>query len=289
MADANKVINFIDEVDREKRKAESMNAYMNSPEYKRRQLDSCMTDAKDKCLQYIFADFYKNSIPLDSEYVSANSQQIEDEMKQFINKQTADKGLTCYVRETIKNGNHSMSKLLESVNKFVENCYADKKDNLMSLDPADLDWHFDDDKKEKLDIIAKDADLDQVADVIKQNVQAAAEYEKTQIAQKHRDIAELQKELEADDSVTDQAAVESAMLRKFGKAYLEKTVYQPSLFEGIMISKFNGITTESASDKENCYCESLRELTLININKALRFKNYDRDSVGRLAQEYARR
>ena len=287
MANENKVLSFIDEVNKEKATIAKQNAFMSSPIYKKKQLDDNMVKAKSDCLNYIFADLYKNSLPLEDSYVYANDEKLTNDMKDFINKQTMDKGVEVYVREAIKRGNKSLEQVMEGVNHLVNTCFKEKVAEYKNLDPKDLDWKFDDDKKFELKKIAADANLDEVANYIKQNVKSAAEYEKAKIIEKRQEAKEIQEEMEKNNELTSEAAV-SRYMKLNGMTSLEKAIYQPSLFEGVMINKFNHLPSETAYEQTECYNEAVGEFTMLNINKAMRFKDYTLESVKKLAKDYAR-
>lgn len=287
MANENKVLSFIDEVNKEKATIANKNAFMSSPIYKKKQLDDNMVKAKSDCLNYIFADLYKNSLPLDDSYVYANDEKLTNDMKDFINKQTADKGVECYVREAIKRGNKSLAQVLESVERFVGGCFREKVAEYKKLDIKDLDWKFNDEKKAELKQIAADANLDEVANYIKQNVKSTAEYEKGKIIERRQDTKELQEEMEKNNELTSESAVMEYMKLR-GKTALEKSIYQPSLFEGVMINKFNHFPSNTTEEQDECYKEAVGEFTMLNINKALRYKEYPLRVVQELAKEYAR-
>lgn len=287
MANENRVLSFIDEVNKEKATIANQNAFMNSPIYKKKQLDDNMVRAKSDCLNYIFADLYKNSLPLEDSYVYANDEKLTNDMKDFINKQTADRGVECYVREAIKRGNKSLAQIMESVEHFVNTCFREKVSEYKSLDIKDLDWKFDDVKRAELKQISADANLDEVADYIKQNVKSAAEYEKSKIIEKRQEAKEIQEEMEKNNELTSESAIAEYM-KMHGKTSLEKAIYQPSLFEGVMINKFNHLASETAEEQADCYIEAVCEFTMLNVNKAMRFKDYTLSDVQKLAKEYAR-
>lgn len=282
-----KVINFIDEVNKEREDLATQTARANSPAAKNAQLNINMNKAKKDCMEYIFADFYKNSLPIESDYVTANGQKFDDQMKDFINRQTMDKGVECYVREAIKKGNKSIQNLVESVNRFVESCFKEKKESIQKIDIKNLDWKFDDDKRRTLDEIAKDADLDEVSSYIKKNVAGAIEYEKQKIADKRESLKALQEEMNGDNNLTSESAIDEYLFFS-GNKEIKNVLYQPSLFEGVMINKFNHGNTETIEDQQACYYEAVAEYTLLNIGKALRVKSYSLNEVKQMAKNYAR-
>ena len=287
MANENKVLSFIDEVNKEKATIANKNAFMSSPIYKKKQLDDNMVRAKSDCLNYIFADLYKNSLPLEDSYKYANDEKLTNDMKDFINKQTADKGVECYVREAIKRGNKSLAHVMESVEHLVNTCFKEKVAEYKKLDIKDLDWKFDDVKRAELKQIAADANLDEAANYIKQNVKSAAEYEKAKIIEKRKEEKEIQEEMEKNNDLTSESSIADYM-KLHGKTPLEKAIYQPSLFEGVMINKFNHLPSETMEEQTNCYNEAVGEYTMLNINKAMRYTSYPLRSVQELAKEYAR-
>ena len=283
----NKVINFIDEVDKEKAELGMQKAYISSPIYKQNKLNECKAKAKDQCLQYIFADLYKNSIPLSDSYINCNDDKLCNDMKDFINRQTANRGVDCYVREGIKKGCTGLKQLYEAVNEFVESCYREKASNLDKIDAKALDFNLDDNKKQKLKEISNDASVREVANYIKKNVKAAVEYEKGKIIEKRERSKELQDELEKNNDVATEAALEK--FKSFhGLNSVDKAVYQPSLFEGVIINEFNKLgTAMESSTEDDCFNNAICEYTLLSIDKAFKVNNYDRSTVRSLAKKYA--
>lgn len=282
----NPVINFIDEVNKERHAASSKTAFMSSPIYKKRKLDENMTQAKDQCLQYIFADLYKNSLPLDDSYIDTHDEKLSNDMKDFINRQTADRGVDCYVREAIKRGNHSLEEMVESVDALVKNCFREKCEDYKKIDPKDLDWKFGEEQEDALKEIAKDANLDEVANYVKRNVEGAVNYAKAKIQERRDTTKDLQDSLNNSEEVTNEAAVVQYL--KMNGQHGDSTVYTPSLFEAVMIHTFNHNDSENAEEQENCYNEAVGEFTMLNINKALRYKDYSLADMRNLAREYAR-
>lgn len=283
----NKVVSFIDEVNKERSNINAQNMRVNSIPAKTAQLNKNIDQAKKDCMEYIFADFYKNSIPIDREYITANSEELENQMKDFINRQTADKGVECYVREAIKKGNKSMEQIVESVGRFVNDCFREKKEDIQKFDIGSLNWKFDDDKKRTLDQIAKDANLDEVSSYIRKNVTGAIEYEKQKIADKRDSLKALQEEMNDNDELTSESAIDEYLFYT-GNRERTNLLYQPSLFEGVMINKFNHGDTSTMESQQECYYEAVGEFTLLNMNKALRVNSYNLNDVRNLAKQYAR-
>lgn len=283
----NKVFDFMDEVNRHREHQASMDAYKNSEEYKRKCLDKEMNNAKDTCLNYIFADIYKNSIPLDPDYKSLHSDDLDREIKDFINQKVADKGISVYVKEAIKKGNPTMKRLMEAVEDFVNSVYLEKSINIKNIAPEDLNFRFGEEEKKKMDSISKDLELDDISRIIQDNVKKTAEFEIRRAKESKEEIEELENSLASDDSITEESAIDSIIALKNAK---RQKIYQPSFFESIMIKNFNkSVAMESgdSTDMYDVYCESVKEFTRHNILKALKLETYDHSTVNRMAMEFA--
>lgn len=287
MGEQNKVLSFIDEVNKEKKALADKNAFMNTPTYKKNCLDNCINGAKTQCLEYIFKDLYKNSIPLDDSYVNSHDSQLEDEMKDFINRQTANRGIEVYMRDAANRGNKSLGEVLESVDRFVRSYFVEESRDPKSIDPKALNWDMDEEKKAKLRDISAEANINQVSKYIKKNVSAAVEYEKEQIKKKKDEKNALEEELAKKDDLKTEAAIEKYLHVNNLKG-VSKTVYQPGLFEAVMINITSHRNPKNEEMMEACYESAVGEFTLLNIGKALRHKSYSIYETKNLAKDYAR-
>lgn len=97
----NKVINFIDLVDNQKKAEEDENAFKNTSDYKLRCLDNGQEEAKNICLDKLFANLYKNALPLNDDYKVAHADDLDADISDFINDRSP-KGMVYYIREGIK-------------------------------------------------------------------------------------------------------------------------------------------------------------------------------------------
>lgn len=80
-----KVINFMDKVREAKEQEARDQAFQNSTDYKLKCLDREQDNAKDVCLDMIFSSIYKNALPLNDDYKVAHGDDLDAEMKDFIN------------------------------------------------------------------------------------------------------------------------------------------------------------------------------------------------------------
>ena len=59
-----RVVDFINSVDKEKQKDDQMAAFYNSDAYKRNLANNECEKGKNECLKYVLGNCYKNAVPL---------------------------------------------------------------------------------------------------------------------------------------------------------------------------------------------------------------------------------
>ena len=304
-----KVVSFIDSIEQKKNNELKAKAFQNSLTYKRKCLDDAKRDAKNICLAKVFEKFYTDAVPLNDEYKCAYHDGLCTDVHNFAQKRTDGKDLIYYIGEAIKAGSVPAKRIMESVTKLVDEAYEEREFNIKNLDkPEDYVFKMDDDTVERIDAINQDLELDDLANVISDNVKTTATSEIQRARQEKENMKQIESELANDLSVQSEAAIERALeLRGINK----KKIYQPSIFEGIMIGNLNknsilgestdaylygtledyGFVTESgrlfATPEELSFVESVRELTLLNMAKSLRLEKFTIDDLRNLANEYA--
>lgn len=307
--DNEKVLNFIDSIEQERLNKIQDDDLKNSISYKYKCLDKAKNDAKEQCIAKAFEKFYMNAIPLNDEYKTAYKDDLCNDVNDFMKKRDC-KSVSYYIGEAKKKGSIVASKMIDSVDKLVDETFKDKEMNISDCNADDLVFRMDDSTEKKIDIINQDLELDDISQVISDNVKSTAMSEITRAKQEKENMQKIENELANDMSLTSEAAIERELsLRGLN----EKTIFQPSLFEGIMIGKTNsvsmmnessnnspylynalsdyGISDEStgtnATVEEIAFVESVREFTLLNIERALKFKSYTLNDIRSLAHEYA--
>ena len=122
--------------------------------------------------------------------------------------------------------------------------------------------------------------------------------------------AEIEAELANDMNITSEAAAEKAIARR---GFNRSKVFQPSLFQGIMIgmtekansvyessddnvdyqyealSEFDYKSDGASSIEEAAFIESVKEFTKLNIVKAFKLEQFTPRRVNDLASKYARK
>lgn len=307
-----RVFNFIDTIEKERQNELSDERFKTSDVYKRRIIDSAKENAANECLSKIFEKFYIDAVPLNDDYKCAYHDGLCNDVHKFASDRTDGKTLSYYVGEAIKSGSVPAKRIMESVTKIVDEYYADKEANLGDINTEDdLVFKMDDDTEQKLNVINRDLELDDLSQIISDNVRVTAASEIARAKAEKEKIKEVERELSDNLSVNNESAIETELeLRGMSK----KKFFQPSLFEGIMINKLNNVTAESASStylydtlemygmtestvdkfatpEEIAFTESVREYTLLNIIKSLKLENCfnNLQNIRDLATEYAQK
>lgn len=303
----NKVLNFIDQIESERRQKASDNGLVNSIDYKYKCLNKAKEDGRQQCLSKIFEKFYRDSIPLNDEYKNACANDIKADIPGFV-KSRGHEDLVYYVGEAIPRC-EAARKIMDSVNSIVEESLKDKEMNIADYQASDLVFKMDDSIEKRLDIASQNLELDDLSQIISDNVRSTAVAEIKRAKREKEANKALEEELANDLSITDEPTLEFALELRGLK---EKSVFQPSLFEGIMIGKLEkatimkesgvnstylynalaeyGVNNQSfASAEEIAFVESVREYTLLNIAKALKLESFNLSDIRLMAQEYATR
>lgn len=304
-----KVLSFMDRVKAQKEQEAQDAAFQNSNEYKLRCLDREQDNAKGVCLDMIFSSIYKNALPLNDDYKVAHGEDLDAEMKDFINARSP-KGMVYYVKEGIKKGSKAAKKIMDATDKIVEDDYNTKAMNVENLSADDMMFKADGENIRKIDAVSDDLNLPDISQTIKDNVKMTAMSEIKRAKEEKENMRNLEKQLSQDMNVTDNAAIESAL--EFHDVTTKKD-FIPTLFQGIMIGNVNKLQAlkESGTLKPQCvygalddfgftesveatdsvevlaFIESVKELTKLNILKALKLEKFNLMDITDMAVEYA--
>lgn len=238
-------ISFMDELDKHENYKKGIEDLKNTPEAKRRILEREKECGKNDCLKYIIGKVYSDSIPSDDVFPTEDLDQV---VSKFARQRLEQMGKPCsdendclfYVKEALKKHNDpGLRGLVESVNQLIDRMYFEKSVNLDKVTPEELGFVRTGEVTNTLDDLITNNNLDSLAQVIKDNVKNSVTSEIDAAKREKEDRDGVENELMNNPSVTTDsdinAAVESANMFNLGK------IYQPSLFEGIMISKFNAL------------------------------------------------
>lgn len=276
-----RVMDFINAKNKEKLDATKYDSINSSPEVKLRKLNEEYTKGKSVCLDTILGKLYKDALPFDDPKKNCSDDEARDIMHDFISKRTNGKCSEWYVREAIKRTDSStLKQMLTEAENIAKDFYKEKASNIGSINLKDLNFNMNMDN-EGLDKITKKLELDEIADIIHGNVQKALTDESNKAKREEEYNKEIEDKLTDDMSVTDDSSMESALDKL--NPIKQPTVYQPSLFEAIMIGNTKVMTESSGKDIMD---ESIHEYTKLNIAKALKLESFTLDSLRKLANSY---
>lgn len=302
-----KVLSFIDQIEADRQQIVQDTEFTNSMEYKYKCLNKAKEDCKKQCLSKIFEKFYRNSIPLNDEYKTAYCDDLKTDIPGFVKGRGYD-DLVYYVGEAMKRGSKAACRIMESVQSIVDESFKDKEMNIADYQASDLVFKMDDNIEKKIDVTTQDLELDDLSQIIANNVKSTAAAEIKRAKREKDNAKALENELANDLTVTSESAIDFALELRGLK---DKKVFQPSLFEGIMIGKLEKVSmmSESATNsvylynaladygmgnndsfatpEELAFVESVREYTLLNIAKALKLENFNLGMIREMAQDYA--
>ena len=231
-----KVLSFMDDIDKRNDLDRERDELRNSLDVKLRLLDKCKQDAKDQCIDKIFSKIYNDATPLNDEYKVAYKDDLDNGFRSFIGSKS-DKGMDYYIREAIRRSPFAR-RVVEAVDNMIEDEYKDKEINIDNIDPEDLVFKTSDDTTRKLDIINRDLSGDDISEQIRNQVKQTALSEIRRAKEEKEGLKRMEDELAKDPSINSQDALESAL--EF-RGIRDKKFYTPSLFEGVMINKYNNI------------------------------------------------
>lgn len=303
------VLDFMDRVKQKRRDEQKENEFKQSSTYKLRELDKQEKKARCDCTNMIFAKLYRDAVPLSDDYKVAHRDDLDNEIREFISARAPQGDIEYYVREAIKKGSKPAKDIQESVDRIVNNFYAEKAMDINKWNVEDLVFRTGEDTQQKINAITQDLALDDVTQIIRDNVKSSAISEITRAKKEKQEIEELENELSNDMKVKTEEAIDYRLALA---GLTERKVFNPSLFQGIMIGKVNQLTemqesgtlgsdflyntledygmmesTQEPSIEERAFVESVKELTKIQLIKTLCMERFKLQDIRDMASEYA--
>ena len=303
------VLDFMDRVKQKRRDEQKENEFKQSSTYKLRELDKQEKKARCDCANMVFAKLYRDAVPLSDDYKVAHKDDLDNEIREFISARAPQGDIEYYVREAIKKGSKPAKDIQESVDRIVNNFYAEKAMDINKWNVEDLVFRTGEDTQQKINAITQDLALDDVTQIIRDNVKSSAISEITRAKKEKQEIEELENELSNDMKVKTEEAIDYRLALA---GLTERKVFNPSLFQGIMIGKVNQLTemqesgtlgsdflyntledygmiesTQEPSIEERAFVESVKELTKIQLIKTLCMERFNLQDIRDMALEYA--
>ena len=277
-----RVLDFINARNKEINTANQNDKLFNSPEMKMRRLKKECDDGKSVFIDTVFAKLYKDTLPFNDPKKNCSEDDLRDEIHDFISNRTNGRNSEYYVREAIKKNNSSILKaLLTEAENSTKKFFKETSKDIGRINVSDLNYNKNIDN-EDIDKITKKMELDEIAEIIQNNVQKAIEDETNKVKREDKFNQQIEDMLTDNMDVQDDASMESVMQKM--NIVKQPTVYQPSLFEAIMIGNTKHVN-ESAS-MDDVFNETVEEYTKLNIVKALKLESFNLDSIKKLANSY---
>lgn len=243
-----KVLSFMDNIDRRSDLDREKDELRNSLDGKLRILDREKAAAKNHCIRCIFAKIFKDATPLNDDYKTAYSDELKNSFGDFINNHSGGKSVDLYIREAIKRSPFAR-RVVEAVDDMINNEYRTKEMNIDNIDPEELVFKSSDETTKKLDLISQDLNGEDISQRIKDQVRATALSEIRRAKEEKEGLKKFELSMSKDPSITTPTAVETALEMK---GITDKRYYTPSLFESVVINKYNNIQKEI---KEGSYID----------------------------------
>jgi hypothetical protein len=300
----NKVIQFMNNIDAEEQRKRDMADIRNTDAYKLRALDKSKSDMCDHCVKDIMCTIYKKALPLNDDYKTACSKDIQNYFDDFISsKCNTLNGMTVYITDACKRSPFA-KKMLEKVDELIKDEYLDKELNIDNIDPDELVFKSSKPLQKKLDMVKSELSTDEISDAIKTNVLNSATAEINKAKEAKARMKQLETEFSQNPNIDTPEKVESAL--EMAGINTGKEIYTPSLFEGIMINKVEALK-ESTDPIPNIYgtmsvfregnapttnmdlafIESVKEYTALSTLKALKLESFSKRDVEMMAESYA--
>lgn len=253
----------------------------NNPELKYRKLEAERKKGVSTCLDTILGKVYKDALPYDDPHRNCSDSTAADEIRDYISRRTDGKDSEYYIREAIKRNNSNLLKnMLTEAQRMSKKFYEEKVKDIGTISMKDLNFKLNTDDDE-LCKITKKLELDEIRDIIHNNVQKAIQDESDKSKREEEYTQQIEDSLAADPTVNDEESMEAA-IAKMESANMPR-IYQPSIFEAIMLGKTR-IMTEAAG--KDVFFEAVREYTKLNITKALMLEKFSLQDLRNLADSY---
>ena len=276
-----RVMDFIQAQTKENEKSNMMANIEASPEIKLRKLNSEAKKGVSICIDNILASIYKDALPFNDPKKNCSIDDASVGIHNYISNRTGGKDSEYYIREAIRKNNSSLLRnILSEATSISKLFYNEKAKDIGKISISDLNFNIKN-KDETLSKITKNLELDEISDIIRDNVEKTIKDEAEKAKREEEYSKALEDRLVQDTDVTDDASMESA-IEKYS-IITQPIVYQPSLFESIMLGKTK-IMTESTMD--DIFSEAVHELTKLNMTKALKLESFSVDSIKKLANSY---
>lgn len=279
-----KVLDFIQAKKDAKEKLDSMAAFKASPTHQNAMAAKAAEDSKSVCIDTVLGKIYQNALPYNDPDKNLSSEEVRCEIHNFLAKRTDGKPTEYYVREALKRTNSGVLKtIVTEAEKACSKSLSFKKKNIGHIDVTSLNYDPNGMDDTVANITGK-LSGDEISEIIQNNVANAINDEKQKAAAENQYKTDIQDTLAADDKVMDDASMESAMAKITNfKSARQPKVYQPSLFEAVMMNKAEKM---DGADPSAIFTEAVHEYTKLAMLKALKLEDFNLQTVKEMAHDY---
>lgn len=277
----NRVLDFINAKAREQEAQKAQAELNTSPELKYKKLNDEYKKGPSICIDTILGRLYKDALPFDDPKKHCSDDCARDEIRDYIAQRTHGKNSEWYIREAIRRTKSStLQNLLNEATAIAKRFYAEKSKDIGKINLADLNFNMNA-SNDELNQITKKLEFDEISDIIRGNVQKALQDESDKAKREEDYNQQIEDKLVQDTNVTDDSSMESAIERM--NIIQRPTVYQPSLFEAILLGKAKTTQESVGSDM---IAEAVEEFTKLNITKCLKLERFDLPSIRKMTNSY---
>jgi hypothetical protein len=275
-----RMMDFIDAKNKEVAKLKDAESLQNNDELKLRYLKNQSEEAKSVCLDTMIGRVYRDALPFNDPDKTCSDADAAAKVRDFIDARSGH-GSEWYVKEALKrNGSPVLKGMIAEAENISKRFYAEKAKNIGKLNLSDLNFNIEAQNADISDINRK-MELDEVSDAIMNNVTKALQTEQDKAKKEAEYNQQIEDKLTADPNVVDDASMEAAMNKL--KVSNGPKVYQPSLFEAVLIHNANHMPDASATE---VMTETIHEYTLWNVMKTLRLENFTPELICKTANSY---
>lgn len=276
-----KIFNYIDTIKRERQLQEEENSVMESESYKLRKITENTECCKNAVIGRILGKLYVDSLPLDDDYKGVQSDNLQNEMVEYIK----DNGGSQYLEKAIKKtGSNKLQKILETANKISARYAMDKESNLETISSKDLDYNPTQEDDKDIDNTVDTLEFDDIADIVRTNVKNTILSEIDRAKQNEERQQLLQNDLANDENITSNEDIDNAV-----ESVGESTFYEATLFEAMMMKNVTNYVKEGYDDShasDLSLSKSTKELTKLNVLSTLKLESYSKQDLTNLRDKY---
>ena len=278
---------FLSELKKREEQEMLAQQYKETPKYKLAAIDDAKTQGLENCAAGVICKLYRDSLPIDDDYVNSYQTDLDDSIVSSIKKQQP-KGVYVFLSDCAEKGSKPAQLLVEAIREEINEKCSKFYEEFDEIDPDKIELGPDSQPiNDAIEKVNAKMDYDQISSIIENNVKQTVQNEIQTQKEEDAKVKALEEELSADPNVQTESAIEAALMREG----MSRKIYQPSLFNGIMIGKVKEFTEDSDLDTEHvqkkAFFEAVKEYTKYEMLSTLNIFNPRQSELDNLANKYA--